>query len=161
MNRREIATRLVIQKTVIDLLREANDIERAGAQTEFDEPGVSEPAKVGDTRIGTVLVGKGRETWKVTDPRAFLAWVTDTRPDELVQSVRESFTAAVLASCKKEGGWIDTDTGEISVPPGVARSTGDPILTVKPNEDARAAVLDALGDTAVELGLAVRAEIAS
>lgn len=162
MSRREIATRLVIQKTVIDLLKEANDAERADAKAaEFDEPGISEPAKVGDTRIGTVLVGNGRETWKVTDPRAFLAWVTETRPDELVQSVRESYTAAVLAACKRDGAWTDTSTGEIFVPPGVACSTGDPVLTVKPNDEARAAVLDALGDSAVALGLAVRAEIAS
>lgn len=64
----------------------------------------------------------------VTDRAAYLAWVGQHRPDEVVTppppppEVRASFTAAVV----KDGGHVDPDTGELIVPDGMEWVTPEP-----------------------------------
>jgi hypothetical protein len=74
---------------------------------------------------------KTKPTLRVTDPAAFLAWVAEHRPDEVVTPpppppppplVRSSFTAAVL----EQGGVVDTATGEFTVPDGLGWVTPEP-----------------------------------
>jgi hypothetical protein len=148
VTRRETATRLIAQKVILDELIGADKAARLDAKAgDFDEVGVREIGKLGDLPVGTVQLNKGRESWVIADQRAFLAWVQENRPGEIITTptVRTSYADAVKAACKKDGGVVDEATGELIVPPGVELREGDPTLTVKPAPEARAAVLEALG----------------
>jgi hypothetical protein len=163
MSQRETATSLLAQKTLIDLMAAANRTAREAAkETDFDRVGERAVGVLGDQELGVVQLNKGRESWQVTDPAAFLQWVMETRPTEVVThpSVRSSYTSAVLHACKTDGGVVLSEaSGEFGPPPGVECKQGEPTLSVKPNEQAAAVVLNALGDAAVPLGLAERAEL--
>lgn len=148
MTRRETATKLIVQRVILDELqaadREARTAARAGA---FDKVGVRDVGEIGEESIGTVNVNKGRESWVVSDHRVLLAWVQENRPDMIVTtpSVNTAYVDALKADCKKDGGVADQRTGEITVPPGIELRQGDPILTVKPDPEARSVILSALG----------------
>lgn len=85
--------------------------------------------------LGAVVVAAGKPKARVVDERAFLAWVVDRYPAEVVQVVRESFARAVLAAATAAGDPIDARTGEVI--PGVEMSAGEPYLTVRPATHAK------------------------
>lgn len=143
--RHDLAVQLCAQRVLIDLLKEQNDATRELARaTEFDLPGVRQPAVLGGVTIGAVSVSNGRTKWKVTNTEKWVAWVEEHRPDEIVDvpTVRSSFTDAVL----RDGGVVHPGTGEVVVPPGIELDEGKPTLYVKPTAEARQAVLNALGE---------------
>ena len=80
-------------------------------------PGTSEPV----AWVTRTKPAKAKAAPAVVDPTAFLAWVRETRPNEVVQPpapaehVRTSYVTAVLAEVTA-GTAYDTDTG---LPPGV------------------------------------------
>ncbi|MEU4558595.1 hypothetical protein AB0F72_09395 [Actinoplanes sp. NPDC023936] len=94
------------------------------------------------TDLGAVSMSSGRVAAKVTDPAAFLAWVADRYPSELVQAVRESFTRKVLDHAVAVGDPVDAGTGEVI--PGVEISTGESFLTVRPTAEARVRMRETL-----------------
>lgn len=160
--REDIATQLLTQRVILDLMREADGDTRATAKELFTKVGTREIGSLGDVDLGAVQLTKARESWVVTDAVAFQAWVEKHHPDEIVtetrQTVRSSFQKAIIDKAKA-GNLIDEETGEVIVPDGVVPKVGQPILTVKPSNEARAAVLVALGDAVVPLGLAVGGEL--
>lgn len=85
--------------------------------------------------LGTVSLSAGRASAKLTDPAAFTAWVAERYPSEMVQAVRGSFTGKVLEQATALGEAVDQATGEVI--PGVEIVTGDPYVTVRPNDLAR------------------------
>lgn len=148
MSRRETATKLIAQKAIIAMLTEADKESRKAALSDFDKVGVREIGEIGDVNLGSVQLTKGRESWVVSDHRELLAWVQANRPDMIVTtpSVNPAFVESLKKACKADGGiLLDEGTGEFGPPPGMESRTGEPILTVNPSPEARAAVLEALG----------------
>jgi hypothetical protein len=94
------------------------------------------------TDLGAVCLSAGRTSAKVTDPAAFLAWVAQRHPSELVQAVRDSFTKKILDAVTAAGEPVDTATGEVI--PGVEVTTGDPFLTVRPTDEAKTRMRETL-----------------
>lgn len=115
MSAREAAVRLAALKAIKDRVDEAYTAARKAALASMD-PGDRKSARLDDgTDIGTVSVTKPTAKLKarVCDEKAFLAWVEQTRPDEVVSTVRSSYRARVLKRIEDAGDVVDVETGEI------------------------------------------------
>lgn len=107
----------------------------------------------GPVDAGTVTLtkpSKPKRARRVTDRDAFLAYVKEHRPDEVIhtEAVRSSYEAAVLARPEAD------DNGEvIDNPPGVewVESTTRSVVQVRPSEDAAAAIAAAVQAGSVSL----------
>lgn len=96
------------------------------ALMEFLDPGDSKHATPIDARdcdCLTVSVSKVTSKWAVKDEKLFLAWMKKHRPDSIIETVRASDQAAVLA---------DIDSGRLNgeVPDGVEAVTGGGKMSV-------------------------------
>jgi hypothetical protein len=118
--------------------------------------GFLDPADRQGTALGHVQLTKARESWQVIDGDDLHAWVAEHAPTEIetvpaTQRVRPAFRDALLAACKADGGWVSPD-GELLEVDGVECRTGQPILTVKPNDTADALVAAALAEGRLQIG---------
>ena len=108
----------------------------------------------GKVKVGTITVtdpAPGKPYRKITDPAAFLAWVKEHRPDEVIhtESVRSSYEQVILNRPEAD------DNGEvIDNPPGVEWMEGSPAAStvqVRPSEDAARAISAAVAAGTVSL----------
>lgn len=129
-DRELIADRLVRQKAILDVLREADADTRAEARALY-APGAADP-----TPLGRVRMDKGRRKHEVVDYAAVERFVRDHNiPNGII--VRESLNSAVVAALVKAGGeWTDPATGEVLDVPGIAVRESDPILVVTTEPEA-------------------------
>jgi hypothetical protein len=105
-------------------------------------PGDRRMAHLADgTIVGAVTLAKAPVSASVTDPAAFLAWVMDNRPDEIVSTVRPSFQMAVLMAAKKRGVAVDQN-GEVI--PGITVAEGTSSLRPTYDPDALPDFMDAI-----------------
>jgi hypothetical protein len=160
--RRDEATKLLAQKAILTKLTGVHRGDMATAKAgAFDLPGVQEIGVVLGQPIGKVTMKNAAMYWSISDPAAFLAWVTEHRPDEVVNtpSVNAAFQKVVLDLAKRKTGdreVIDIQGEVVPVEsiPGISYRQGDPTMTVEPNKDAERIILDLLGvDTARQLGM--------
>lgn len=95
------------------------------------------------TDIGTVSMTKGRDGRPyVADRDAFMRWVEENHPGEIVHSVRPSFETYVLVTA--------THTGEF--PPGVEPASFiAPYVQVRQSEQQEANVVEAWNDGRLQL----------
>lgn len=95
-------------------------------------------------KVATVRVDTAPVSAKVTDERAFVAWVRENAPTELVDAVRESYTKRLLAQVKDDpDGRAMNPAGELVQVPGITREVGDPKVVVSPAAGAADAIADA------------------
>lgn len=80
--------------------------------------------------LGMVYTTDPKGTWKVVDPRAFLAWVKENAPHGIIEAVDPLVEKSLLAR------GADPATGEI--PDGIEFVIGGSYLTVKPAAGAKA-----------------------
>lgn len=156
---RDRATRLLALRVAKDWIaaeeRQLRDDTAAELTVGERVPGLLDPANK-DTLLGFVQLTKGRESVAVTDKDAFMEWVAEHAPGEIVtvparEDVRASFVAAITAAVKRDGGWPDPTTGEIVTVDGVESVVGAPTLMVKPTAEADALVADALASRRLQL----------
>ena len=140
MTPRDLATRAALVKAMIDVLRDVDAATKTALMDVLD-PGDRKHASVDGRDCGTVSVSKGRESWKVTDDAAFTRWVKTHRPDAIVESVRKSDQASILAGIKGDG----------EVPDGVEPSFGDPYVSVRLTDDQRSELIAAFRSGAARL----------
>jgi hypothetical protein len=164
MSARDVATRLLAVNVVKSWLakeeRELRDDLASGLMVGERVPGALDPADA-ETLLGFVQLTKARESVSVTDKEAFMEWVAEHAPEEIVtipakEDVRTSFVTAVTTAVKRDGGWVTPD-GELIPVDGVEVTTGAPILTVKATAEADGLVADALASRRLELGPGVSA----
>jgi hypothetical protein len=111
------------------------------------KPGERAIAALGDgTEVGTVTIGRPAVYASVVDEDAFLRWVEETRPDEIVGTVRGSYRTAVLAQCKAAGAAVTRD-GELV--PGVRVADGSASYRPAYNKDNLSAFLDSIRANAI------------
>ncbi len=159
MNREELANRALALRALRELITQAENEVREELAEAFQVPGTREMGQVGGRVIGSVQLIKGTSSWAVADYEAWLRWVKDNNPGELVEVVRPSYTTAMLKKYKDGGAMIDEETGEAIVPDGIVPKSGQPSIRVSASKDAPGIILQAMGDAAVILGLAVPAEL--
>ena len=100
------------------------------------------------TKIGSVVLAKGKRTAAVDDADAFLEWVLVTHPDEVEQTVevrvKRDFVDRMLAFARQTGSTVDPATGEEI--PGLLVREGDPVPTTTLERDAPHLVANAWQD---------------
>lgn len=135
-DRAEIASRLVREKAVLDLLTEHARETRAEA-TGVYAPGAADP--VGD--LGRVRMDKGRAAVRVVDERALLIWMEEHCPHEIVTTHAPN---SAWVRALDGAAWVDPTTGEVLDVPGVEMVPGSPRLVVTTSDEGRAWAIDAL-----------------
>lgn len=65
------------------------------------------------TPLGPVSVAEPKPKPVITRPEAFLSWVLENRPDEVVTQVRDSFAKAFVDSLVIDGDEVFTKDGEL------------------------------------------------
>ena len=73
-----------------------------GAAARAEEYRESVRAKTLETDYGPIMVVRPKQAAFIADQDGFLAWVRENRPDEIVESVRSSFTDAFLAGLRMD-----------------------------------------------------------
>ena len=157
---REVAVQLALIKTVEKRVSAAFTATKAVALKVLDATDRKSAVLDDGTKIGTISVKEGAESTYVSDPAAFLAWVKANRPDEVVttESVRSSYRAAVIARAKEADGVLfDPETGEQI--PGLARSKGDPVVSVLVTDKHLENVAAALADGRLSLAGVIVPEV--
>ena len=130
-----MAVKLAAIKAVRDALDAAEKDAKAALAAAGMGPGDRVHARVSDgVSGGTVSMSAPKGTWKVRDEDAFTRWVQESRPDEIVPSVRASYKTHVLRNVEK--------TGE--VPDGVEFAEGSSFVTVRLTDEQRQAITEAL-----------------
>lgn len=149
MSTHEIATRLAVLKVLSDLVKTQTDDAKTSV-TEQMTPGDRLTATLPDgTKVASVTMAEPRASVKVVDEAAFVAWVAEEYPGEIVQAVRESFRTKVLDAVRRNGAPIDHNG---AVTRGVEIVERDPYVTVRPTSGASEAVAQAWRDGTVQLG---------
>lgn len=92
--------------------------------------GDSVAGRVGDELLCKASWSKGREKVVVTDERAFVAWVKEHHPTEIVESVNPAYVKAL----KTVGESLVDAHGEVVA--GVEVQVGAPSLTVRSEKNA-------------------------
>jgi hypothetical protein len=150
MTDRELATRMLVVAAVQDRLKAIDQELRAQAKSRLTVgdrvTGFLDPEDPKGSKLGTVTMTEGSEYVAVKDSAAFLAWVIENHPDEVESNptVRPAFSKAVTESVKRDGGWIDPESGELVEVPGVEKDVGDPKPMVRKTGDAGKLVAAAL-----------------
>jgi len=153
----DLLVRLLVLKVLTARIEEADADTRADVHGQLDvgdsrsaylTPEDAAAARRGeeDRLLGKVGLSRPSRSWKVTDQEKFTAWVLEHAPDEIDHKpvVRNSFITAVLASCKKDQGWVDPLTHEVLIPAGVELTLGRATLQVRPSEHAADLVAEAM-----------------
>jgi hypothetical protein len=159
---------LLLVESFDRLLRLAREKARAAAAEAFTSVGQREVAKLNGVDLGNVRLDPSRGGWKVTNPTAFQAWVTETSPEEIVSettySVANSYRTYVLAALKRGEAItvdvIDPVSGEVETRtvtkvPGVTFEPDTSKVVATPTKEAPYAILDVLGGMAAQLGVDV------
>jgi hypothetical protein len=160
-NRERAAKLAIVQQIIKNLATAAEALRRKEARQYFSRPRQTEVPEWDGVPLGTVQLVNGASGWKVTDRRAFEAWVEANNPTALVKttSVNPLWEKGLLDSLKK-GDWVDAATGEVLPPPdGVAPYAADPTLKMMPTPEGTAVVLEQLGELAATLGFQPPKEI--
>jgi hypothetical protein len=149
-DRKTAVSELLAMKAFIKELEREHDRRRAELGEHFTDAGEREVGMLLDHRLGTVSLEAGREYWTVVDEEAFLSWVMAFYRHETTPAVRPAFRTAVLERCKRDGGMLYTETGEINVPWGVDVRKGAPTLVERTDKHAGFVVRHWLGVEATE-----------
>lgn len=155
--REELANRALALRALKELVVAEELRVRAEMAEAFTLPGQREVGTINGQKVGAVALINGTSSWVVDDSSAWLRWVEENHPEEIVPTVRASFTAAMIAKLKK--GDPDESTGEVVSPAGIVPKSSPPSLRVTPTKEAPGILLQAMGDAAVILGLAVSGEL--
>lgn len=138
------ARKLAALKVFEDMVRAEKEGTRTATLQQLLEEGIErmnirmddEPKTV----LGKLTITRGRESVRIIDEKAFIAWVKEHNPGEIVESVRESYRKALLKQVQA--------TGEL--PDGVELRQGDPFPTVTLAPGATEAVLAAVRSGAIQ-----------
>lgn len=106
--------------------------------------------RVGDDILCKASWSKGSQKVTVTDPTAYLAWVKECHPTEVVESVNTAYTSSLKAV---EGVVIDADGLPVD---GVEFISGNPSLSIRSEKAALALVQQLVADVdehLAEMGL--------
>jgi hypothetical protein len=92
--------------------------------------------------VATVTVAGGGSTPAVHYEDMFLTWVKENHPDEVVESVRPTFSKALFGRLEQAGDkWVDSATGEVVA--GIGARLKSEYISVRFKPEGREAVAEA------------------
>lgn len=140
MNRTQLTTAVIWLDAIAEAAKAKSAELRADlaadAKAEYEEQGTAPTWRIPD--VATVSASVSHEAAYVDDERAFVRWVTERYPDEVVTSVRPSWQKAFLSAATIDGDSVaDRSTGEVVPGLGVregGRLTG---VSIRATSDAK------------------------
>ena len=157
--REEAAQRLVVIAALEQLVKRLKAEHREQAAGVYDRAHMKDPVLLAGRELGQARTDAVKGGWKVTDPGALAAWVTNEYPDLMVEQVTTvvspDFIKMMLETMAATGGTVDPVTGEEAAgpPPGVTLVPASHKLVVTAAKDAAQQVTHLFGTAARQLGL--------
>lgn len=121
------ATQLAVLTVLTRLLKDQHTQVKQDT-VEMMDPGDRKTALLGDHKIASVSMTDPSPKATVVDEAAFLRWVQDNHPTEVVSTVRDSYRAELLSQCRANGAAADANGQPI---PGVKITRPEPYPTVR------------------------------
>ena len=148
MTPRDLAAALALTTVIADAAKSRKDELRDRLGDALDGLGVDAVrAELPDgTRISksTLIAPTAKAT--VVDETAFVDWVYESRPGEVIQTVRDSYKRAVLERLveTETGDALDPETGELI--PGIRFTTRGSYVSTRFEKEGRDAIVAAIRD---------------
>lgn len=153
-NPKDAALALAIVATIADAAKEHKDFLRARLAELFEDIGAdSTKAELDGEKIAKVALVSPEPKATIVDERAFIEYVGENFPTEIVSKVRESFWAAYSKhlECSEDGKAFDPNTGEVVA--GVEFRKASPYVSTRFEKQGREAILNALRNGSLALDL--------
>lgn len=141
MSIRDRLLRLAAIKAVKDYVSALEVTEKAGLMEEVGgRMGATAAVLPSGEEAATISISKGRKAaFFVADPKAFLEYVREVRPQAIVETVRESDLKDLLSEAKQEA-YLEASGGE-PMPGVMLGDPGSPYVAVKQSDEQRQAVI--------------------
>ena len=156
MTPRELALALAVSTVISDYASDQKDALRSELLLTLNELGAdSATAELNGTRVAkSAIVAPSRKA-VVSAPATFLAWVVENYPEEVLQSVRDTFQKWVLEKAVEadEDIAVHPETGEMI--PGVRFVAKSSYISTRFEKGGREAVVDALRDGRISISSAL------
>lgn len=157
MTPRELALRLAVISVVADRAKEIKDQLRAEVLASLDELGADSAAALlpDGTRVAKVGIVAPKTKMRVIHESAYTDHVAAEYPNEIVTSVRESFSRHYLETLSptEDGQAVDPRTGAIV--PGVCAVDPTPYPSLRFEKTGRDDVVRAITEGVVSLDLSI------
>ena len=147
-DRHDLASRFGLLKVLVQKLGEAKGAADAEIRDTWRVKDRAAAVLPDGAEIGSVTLASGRTTSKLTDEKAYEAWVRRVHPEEIetvtTERINPDFTARLMSAARQLGVPVDADTGEQV--PGIEVVEGEPYPTVRLAPDAAEIVAQAWQD---------------
>jgi len=114
--RQKAAYDLLVADHLSKLVAELPKAKRAAAQAVFTKSGQREPAELNGVPLGAVNLNNASGSWQIADRPAFLAWVSERRPLEVLEQIN----ADELEAIRRRVWAVMSDWAEAKVLDGLA-----------------------------------------
>jgi hypothetical protein len=144
MNLRLSALRPVVLKVLADEIAASVLAAKDTVKQGFTETGTTQtvPVLPDGTKVATVaLAGDGKKSASVISPHALLAWAKANHPEEIVETVRDTYLKKLLDEAKAAGKPVDPATGEVV--PGIVVGDSGTYVSVRLKPGGREAIVAA------------------
>lgn len=146
----DVAAEAVVWSLVADVAKERKDAARTELTHRMGPEAIAVKAVANGTDVGRASWVEGKPKPVVTNERAFLAFVQEHYPTEIVATVNSAFQKSLFTHASVVDGMVIDRNG---VPiPGVEYRTSEPYVAVRKSAEARATVDALLGSGQLQLG---------
>lgn len=143
MSIKELSLKLAAVSLIADEAKRTKDHLRAELKSEMDAIGADRvKAELGDDVVAYVMTTKPKFKWEVVSEQAFVRWVKENHPTEIVETIRESFREVILDKFNYQDDVAIDPNGEVV--DWLVGSIADPYLTTKFQADGRDRLKDAI-----------------
>ena len=136
MGIKELSLELAAVTMIEQEAKKAKDALRARLKAEMDTIGADRvKAEIDGSQVAYVTTSAPKFKWNVKSQRAFVEWVKNNLPGEIVESVRESSVDIILNKFKFVDGVVIDPNGEIVS--WLEGTTAEPYLSTRFSADGR------------------------
>lgn len=155
MGIKQTSLELAAISLIADQSKKKKDELRAKLLAEMNEIGADRVrAELEDQTVAYVTTASPRVKRVITNDKAFLKWVKEKHPTEIVESVRESFVDIALQSFNfVDGQAIDSDGETID---WIIEQQGEPYLVTKFHAYGREMLIDALSNQNYQMEVSLK-----
>jgi hypothetical protein len=144
-----VAAEAVVWALIADVAKERKDAARAWLADHMGADSLAVAAIAQGVTVGRASLAGGKTTLTVTDPHAFLAWVKEHHPSEILEVVNPAYKQAVTLSATNVDGTPVSPDGLVIA--GCEFTAGDPYVSIRKTDEARNTVAALLAHGRISL----------
>ena len=149
MSIKEKSLKLAAVSLIADEAKKAKDRLRAELLEEMDDLGADRvKAELGDEVVAYITTTKPKFKWEVLNEAAFVNWVKENMPFEIVESVREASRDVILNRFKYVDDQVIDQNGEVIK--WLIGTESNSYLTTKFHSDGREKLRDAIVGNSID-----------